>query len=224
MMFEYSFDEGEGSIANDVAGVLPLSGVPAWAEGRYGGSAMRVEHVAAPSFSPFTVDSAFTIMFDLYLVGPGNNNYNVVVNSPKVGNIQFNYQNALDWYRGSNSNGHILPYGEWRHFAFAGAPYDRQIYVEGLPVGNHLVTDGNGSGTDPLTLGGFGGYEPNMIMDNLRVSDQRLSAEEILELSSIPVGGVELTDPVIHTVQSAYLGDRSVTRIYAGDTQVWPLS
>lgn len=186
----YSFDEGQGTSAAEASGGAAISGIPGWAAGRHG-SGLRVDRVAGPLVTPFATDTPFTIMFDVFLVGAGNSPYNVIMNdwenqgdSP-FGNVQVGPGGLLEWYLGADTSTPINQ-GQWYNIALSATGTNRKTHVDGVLAATSS-TNTNRSGTGPIVLGGFGGYEPNMIMDNLRFYDAPLSDAEVAAVAGTPV-------------------------------------
>lgn len=186
----YAFDEGQGASAAEASGGPAIAGIPAWATGRHG-SGLRVDRVAGPVFTPFSTNTPFTIMFDVFLVGGGNSAYNVIMNDwenqgdSAFGNVQVGPSGNLEWYLGADTTT-LIAQGEWRHIALSATGTNRKTHVDGVLAATSS-TNTNMSGTGPIVLGGFSGYEPNMIMDNLRVYDAALSDAEIAAVAGTPV-------------------------------------
>jgi hypothetical protein len=192
MELGYNFDEGAGSIAAEVAGGPDITDILGWAAGLHG-SALRVNLDAGPVITPWSVNTAFTIMFDFYINGAGANAYTVFLNdwenqgdSP-FGNVQVTPGGNLEWYLGTGDTGVPIPSTTWKHIALTGDGAWRRIYVDAVQAG--FASNANLSGTGPLVLGGFGGFEPNVRYDNLRIFDTALTQPEIAALAGTPVVG-----------------------------------
>lgn len=185
----YAFNEGTGTTAAEVNGGTAITDIPGWDTGRHG-SGLRVNLTAGPTVSPFTTDGPFTIMFDVMLVDGGNNGYSIMMNDwnhqSKIGNIQApNYNRVFDWYRGPSTPNVVFEFGVWKHITLVATGTQRRAYADGVLEGT--MNDTNGSGNGPIVLGGFGGYEPNMRMDNVRFFNTALSDAEIASLAGTPV-------------------------------------
>jgi hypothetical protein len=189
-MAAYAFNEGAGSTAAEVSGGTPIAGILGWATGLHE-SALRVMLDAGPEITPWSVDTAFTIMFDLYVNGAGANAYTVFLNDWTIsgdspfGNVQVTPGGNLDWYLGSGESNVPIPNGVWKHVALTADGVWRRSYVDGVLATQ--ATNSNRSGTGPLRLGGFSGYEPNVRYDNLRIFDVALTQPEIAALAGTPV-------------------------------------
>lgn len=186
----YAFDEGSGSSAAELSGGASIAGVPAWDAGLHG-SAMRVSGGAiGPTISPFAVDTDFTLMFDLFILGDGASGLNMVVSGSVFGNVQIlNAGGQLEWYLGPYPTQEFVPQGTWLNLAFTADGVNRKVYVNGALASGGTSSSTPRSGTDPIQLGGyiFGGYVPNVLYDNLRIYDEALAASEIAAVAGTPV-------------------------------------
>lgn len=183
----YAFDEGTGTTAAEASGGTTLTGVPAWdASGRHGAS-LRLNGVAGPTVDPFASSTAFTIMFDVYIVGAGGNNYNLFLNDTAnaIGTVQQGGGSSVEWYPFIGPTGTTIATATWTHVAVVADGTNRRILVNGTQVGTTANT--SLSGTDGFILGGVSGYQPNIEIDNLRIYDTALTNAAITALAGTAV-------------------------------------
>lgn len=186
----YAFNEGSGTTAAEAGGGSSLTGVPAWATGRQG-SSVRLNLVNGPTIPAFASNTAFTIMFDVYLdAAAGNGSTNMLINGTigQIGILQQGYLNTLEWYPWLGPSGVEAPLSTWTNVAVVASGTTRRIVVNGVTASS--VANTELSGTNTYNLGGQAGYEPNIRIDNFRAFNVALSDAEIAALA-----GTEVTAP-----------------------------
>ena len=177
----YAFNEGTGSSAAEVNGGTSITGIPGWAAGRNGGNALRTNLQPGPTFSPFSSDTAFTIMFDVYIEGDGGFGYNIMLAddpSYTFGALQAENDGDLEWYPAMNTTDAAtnITDGTWRHIAVSGDGTERRLFVDGTLMSTKI--NATLSGTTAIYIGGVsGGYDGNMRIDNLRVYNHAMTTE-----------------------------------------------
>lgn len=197
----YAFNEGAGTTAAEAGGGTTLTGVPAWDTGLHG-SALRCNLVNGPTLPAFSSSTAYTLMFDVYIVGAGGNNYNIMVTGTpgEIGQIQQQGGSTLEWYPWLGPSGVEVPTATWTHVAVVASGTTRRIVINGVQASS--VANTELSGTNTYLIGSTSvGYEPNIRMDNLRVYDVALSNAEIAALA-----GTEVTAPPLEATISDSIG------------------
>ena len=207
----YSFNEGEGAIADDSVGSHDGSVEGAfWVKGKYGPALRFRENksdaVVVPPSSVFEFGEAFTLEAWVRPNGPG---YHPII-AKQVPEF-FSYELAL--FETENEEfslpvGFISPSGEeeeeviglpaelpsriWSHVAMTYDGAVVRLYVDGELVGNASVSAPQ-SGEGPLEIGAsaaFGAIFDGKL-DEARVYDRALSAGEITEDEETPIAGTE---------------------------------
>ena len=186
----YAFNEGTGTTAAEIAGGTSITGVPGWAAGRHG-NAMFINVTTGPTISPYSSNTAFTIMFDVYIVGNGSSGYNIFIsNTAGVGNVQCDSSGNFSWYHDTADPGilGVISTATWTNVAVVADGTTRKAYLNGTQVGSWANT--SLSTTGAVKIGGelSGGYASNFRIDNLRFHNTALSAAEISALQGTAVG------------------------------------
>ena len=196
-MIQYAFDEGAGTTAAEVDGGAAIAGVPGWGAGRHG-SAMAVNGTSGPTINPFTVDTAFTIMLDVFIAGDGVGGVTMILSGSSLGNLQvLNASGIVEWYLGPYPTSQAIAQGEWVNLAITADGTNRRVFINGALASGGTSASASRSGTDPIYIGGYfaGGYVPNIRVDNLRIYDTALSNAEIAALAGTPVTEIEPPPP-----------------------------
>lgn len=197
LLSAYAFNEGVGTDAAEANGGTSITGVPGWDAGRNGGSSLRTNGEPGPTVTPYAVDSAFTIMWDVYIVGPAPSSYQIMyADYPGVGHVQLFWNGDLEWYHSSGSTGIVANVGDvtWAHIAITADGVNHRLYLDGELVGTAPNAALSGTGTAYLAgTTDFGGYYGNMRMDNLRFFDHAMTKAAIA-----PYVGVDIGSEILH--------------------------
>jgi Concanavalin A-like lectin/glucanases superfamily len=198
----YSFDEGEGEIAEDITGAghtATLEGAEWTARGRYG-SALEFDGEEDCVSIPESPDLPFTEEFTLEAwVRPSGEGIQAILTQEDeaAGEEEEPFAYSLlvggeeegpkGWLRKGGESGHIgfggpdpLPQNAWSHLALTDDGAKLRLYVDGELVGSRAaipLTAAEG----PLTIGcldNYGNYFSGRI-DEVRVYDRALEAGEI---------------------------------------------
>jgi hypothetical protein len=185
----YTFNEGSGTTAAEVSGGASISGIPGWAAGLHS-NALLLNLVNGPTLSPFSTNTAFTIMFDVYVLGDGGSGYNIFIsNTSGVGNVQIDANGNLEWYHDSGTSPALGTVSDltWTNLAVTADGTNRKAYVASSLVGSWA--NSSLSSTGQVKIGGdlAGGYTANFRMDNLRFFNTALTAGEISAYAGTPV-------------------------------------
>ncbi len=173
-LLAYNFDEGAGDVAAEKLGRTPLTGMPGWGPGRQG-MALKCTGAPGPTLDPFAANVPFTLMFDVSAANSGFNMFLAGV-AGEIGNIQQG-GGGIEWYPWFGPTGVFAPVDTWTNIAVSADGAKRRIAVNGVEVAN--VNNNELSGTNPFTLGGLDGYNPQLSVDNFRVYDAGISIEDI---------------------------------------------
>ena len=208
----YAFTEGTGTTAAEVDGGTAITDIPSWAAGLHGNAAF-INLNGSFSLDPFTSDGPYTIMYDLYKVGPGQITYNMLVFGD-FGTLQ-EFNGGLEFYPSIGMVADQVSTGSWVHVAVSGDGTNTRMFVNGTLIGTSgLVT--TTSGTDPFLIGSQtgGSYTSNIRVDNLRVFNHAMTTgAEVAEYA-----GVAVTSAVPSTSEGSASGSWSITGTATGTT------
>ena len=197
----YPFDEGEGTVVNDVTGNGPQGTFvdsPTWVESMEGyGTALQFPggNVSLGTWTPSEKTGKLTLAFWMNWDGTGGNKgpigkrtgwnadsvyWNVEMNP--TGNVQF-----FSFVNRPNFGTNTPPIGTWQHFAFTFDGVLVRMYVGGVEVGEPQTGFSFGTNKDlPITIGAVqenGGNPFSGMLDEFRFYDDALSPTEIAWLS-----------------------------------------
>ena len=200
LILHYAFDEGTGSAIADSSGngnSGSFESIPVWESG-VSGSAISLDGVASYISAPATVwsavDTQFTVSFwakgaeDLgnnwgFFAGDGGDRI-VYCHMPWGGQVIFD--TTLDW----GSERVIVPAAgdelrdQWRHWTFVRNTEtgEKKLYMDGILYGSTTPSDVPISGVVDFFIGvGNAGAAPYKgLIDDFKIHDRALSAEEIL--------------------------------------------
>jgi chitodextrinase len=212
LVVAYAFDEGAGGAAADASGSGrdgALTGGATWTSGRYGaavsldGVSGRVEVPALGTFyrSGFTLEAWVkprTAPSDATVLGTwvsGDDGGPMIWVDHLVGRYRLTLNKGVvsDYL----DSGQTPLVGQWQHLA---ATYDGAVarfYVDGVETASKAFT-GNVGDSNTWRVGAYGpgpgGFFDGAV-DEVRVYDRALSAQEILEDVATPVGSQDVTPP-----------------------------
>jgi RHS repeat-associated protein len=202
----YAFDEGEGETANDSAGEHDGSITGAeWTTGKFGPALRFLDNqndkVTVPSSSELELVEGFTV--DAW-VRPGKAEHYLPVVT-KEASSYLGYELAVGsagglWgyispegtieesLRGSES----LPQNTWSYVALTFEGANLRLYLDGELVGQEAMGAPQG-GTGPLYIGRSELFESGFVgkIDEVRIYDRALDAEEIQTDEVTPIGTTE---------------------------------
>ena len=201
----WPFDETSGTIAHDSSGnnhngTLTCNGncvpLPSWTAGRVNGAldfSVPNDFVSVPDSPALELTNQFTFAFwvkvsagaaniayigKVNYSGPTKNGYFVSTGNP--GNYLYVnlFNNGVRNGRCSTAQG-VVRDQTWQHYAITYDGTNIRIYLNG--VQNTVCGAGGGAGTDgtPLSIGGINPGSPTGIMDEVRIYNRALSAQEI---------------------------------------------
>jgi len=201
----YPFDEGEGTVVNDVTGNGPQGtfvNSPTWVESMEGyGTALQFPgvgpraNVTLGTWTPSEKTGKLTLAFWMNWDGTGGYKgpigkrsgwgadkvyWNVEMNSS--GNVQF-----FSFVNRPNFGTNIPRIGTWHHFAWTFDGVLIRMYVDGVEVGEPQTGFSFGPNKDiPITIGAVqenGGNPFRGMLDEFRFYDDALSSTDIAWLS-----------------------------------------
>jgi hypothetical protein len=202
----WPFDETSGTIAHDASGnanngTLACNGcsiLPNWAAGMRNGAlnfSGPNDLASVPDSASLHVTNNFTIAFWLkkaagasnltYLSkGAFNNGFMVATGNPGT----YIYINLFSNNVGTArciDNGVILDQ-TWEHIAVTYNGTTIQFYINGAPSVSCSATVPVGVSSSPLSIGGVNGSSPTGTMDEVRIYNRALSAQEVVAVYNDP--------------------------------------
>jgi hypothetical protein len=211
LIYHWALDDGEGVIATDSVSGLDgsLMGDPQWVDGLIGGALdfdgdgdyvdCGTDEVLNGLSERMTVATWVNIRSRpvawMAIAVKGENAWRLSVNNETTG-LHFGFTGGGRGWQGVNSVTEI-PLDEWHHVA---GTYDNSvgalIYVDGVAEANNPDLGGTDHNETPFYLGenseSAGRFLDGML-DDVRIYDGALSADEIMDLATIK--GPEPTDP-----------------------------
>ena len=201
----YSFDEGEGTSAEDVTGdghVGTIEGA-SWGNGKYG-SALKFDGendcVTVPESPDFELTEEFTL--EAWVKPEGSLGEDPVISKQAEGEDSYGF--GIAFFAGGKAEGFIGEGEEaykyvssseaiepkaWTHLAFTYDGAHMRIYVNGELTGTHAMSQAPLPSSGPLTIGcdeAFGEHFQGRI-DEVRVYDRALDEAEVAADKSAPI-------------------------------------
>ncbi len=215
----YSFDDGAGIATADLTGngnTGALLGA-SWVAGRYGsalsfsGTGDRVDLPPLGTFyrSAFTLEAWVrkqTAKVDVAVVGSwagGQNGGPMIWVDHVTGHYRLTLNaGALSTYLDSGVSPAV---GQWQHVAATFDGATARFYVNGVPAAS-MPFAGNVGDTNTWRVGAYGATPTGFfdgLIDEVRIYDRALSASELQDDMSTPVGALDRTPPSTPTGFSA---------------------
>ena len=242
LVAEWHFDEGSGSVLADSSG-NGNDGVihgATWVEGKYGNALSfdgRDDYVEVPYSSSLDISAAITITVWTYWDSLGTNSVGIVGKAETPSQTGWGLgkghwsgeklglypMGVGDGFRVSPTSG--IPTGQWVFYAgtFDGATV--KIYMDGTLNNDARVSGSVSTNSQPVVVGrwygNYDGYYFNGIIDEMRIYNRALTADEIKELYEGKQTAISLTKSAPpHSIKQGQTTTVTLTVKNTGTTEI----
>jgi N-acetylneuraminic acid mutarotase len=191
----WKFDEGSGTVAYDSSGNGNhgnLTNGPTWVSGKIGGALSFDgvnDHVRIGNVLNNMSSSCFSLWFKPASVPSGHGymvfkEHTYALTLASNGGVHLNFGNGSEW---GNTNVYttLLELNKWYNVTATRESGIMKVFIDINLLANNFYNTSFGSNSWPLVFGGIGTNSFNGLIDDIRIYDRALSAEEVLALYNL---------------------------------------